>query len=378
MSTRRSLSYGDLAYETTSVKWLKPPGGSWYVQKTQDFETHSDYYSHVGEDTPDFHKRLKKGHLIPLTSWRQDKVEGGIIEAKHDLTAPDGSQSYWTNYRPLLVSSQYLISSPDLAANYDLDKLQNIARERVQAASASIAGRGWDALTFLAELHKTVALFRGFIPRLIEVIRRGRLDRAWLESRYGWRILLYDIEDINKLIKKINSAAKESKFAKQRVGTSLSDVITSTLEYSDSSGTRYYDRIDTFDISVRGNVIAVMKPPPVRFNVLVTAWEITRFSFLIDWIIDVGQWLDAMQFLLLQSGYSAAGGLHVKMTRSVKLGYQTWNSGWSGDSSFESESAAEFTRRIPMRVPMAPLWKVDLDWLKVGDLLALLIGFLKR
>jgi hypothetical protein len=255
----------------------------------------------------------------------------------------------------------------------------------VQAAASKLYGQGWDALTFFAELHKTAAMFRNVVTsfsRLATDYRRTRWGSAarrtfnqWLEGRYGWRILLYDIEDINNVLRSIDDKTRTR--YKERVGqnvtTTLSEVDT-VLNFAHFHILR--EEIVQREIKVRGYLIADFVPPHVILNLATTSWELTRFSFVLDWIINVGSALNALSFLATDSTYTAATGIEV--VSRVWNNYSVvahppatnFSSNWS-----ELSGRYTITSRIrqPRYIPILPRVHVNLDALKVIDLVALIV-----
>jgi hypothetical protein len=378
MSNERLLEYGEIADYQTSTKYCSNNGGVSYSACLQkDFAVAQGYYKHLGYDVPHYHRRLHKKELIPMTLWKQSNLKGSILESTEQLTIGQNS-SYWVGPRPLLGADKYFVLSLE-PNDLGLDETEMFERARgyVQDAAAHIYTQGWDALTWAAELHKTFRMFRRFVPNLLRVIRRGRLDQAWLESRYGWRLLLFDIQDIMKVIASLNKAKPQ--FLKHRIGSNdLSQVITEQVTASDAASTAYFDVTTNLEVSIRGNVIADIKPPKIALNPITTAWELVPFSFVVDWFIDVGQWLETLSFLSLSSKHVASIGYYIAVTRQVVQSDNQWKSGWSGARSFSSLTTGNVTVRLPASVPQLPQFGLKLSAYKITDLIALVLQVLRR
>lgn len=320
-----------------------------------------DSSSLTGYNIQDYRKKKAAGELLPMTPFRQFSLRGSangvIVTNNHSGNFTD---AYTTNipwFGGWMVSEDTLV---DLASEISTEDM-------VQAAAARIYSDGWDGLTFIAELKKTRAMFSGFVSRFINNIRRGRFDNIWLEGRYGWRILWMDMVDIHQAIEKIDD--RRTRFS-QRVGTSenITDASTQVVEWSAATNT--FHVMDEISISRRGSVVADITPPKVQFNPILTGWELITFSFVIDWIIDIGQWLEAMSFIVLSSQYTAAGGIYISVKRTVE-NTTVFKPNFSGEHTFRSECNASLTLRTPCSVSQVPLLQLKLDSLKVVDLLAL-------
>lgn len=376
MAELRTKAIGNLSDTVTSRKLYSGNCTSMSVVNTLDLTVSQDYYRHWGESIPRFHQKLRDGVLLPLTYWYQARVVGGCSVANHELNL-GSSCSYWDNYRPLLDESEFLLLTLDLETlGFDVGEIRYRRLGYLQAAAAELYSRGWDGLTFVAELHKLIDMFSNFVLRAVKTILKGDYSSAWLEGRYGWRILLYDIEDINNLIEQLSEARPE--FAKERVGGQYVEIITESPYYADASGTRLYNKVTTLDVSLRGNIVAAYDPPAIIFNPVNTAWELVKFSFIVDWILNVGTWIQSLSFLLLSRHHYAAVGTYGKITREVNLVSYTPANGYTGDSSFSSKVEAQITERLPSSVPLRPLPGLDLDVFKVADLLALFLQTVNR
>ena len=245
----------------------------------------------------------------------------------------------------------------------------------------------------MAELHKTVSMFRNLVPRAIKYAREakrlkktGALKRwgyssidEWLQTRYGWRILVYDIQDITKLISEIDEDQRTR--IKERTGNSWQ--WTEDNSYTITGGHQLnYDDITVHSLSVRGSIIADFVPARININPVATGWELITLSFVIDWFLNVGQALEALSFLLLSDQYTASWGVELDSWRTVTCEPEAGNSAWSSGfhSNFDEISVEERTKifkRVPCHVSKLPLPAVNLDGFKVMDLVAILVNFWK-
>lgn len=328
-----------------------------------------------GYKNSDYRERLVQGKLIPMTPWTGFKSQYRVTEGVHDAWMPTYAPYYHYVIDGGMYSFVYSGSAsppPWYKSQADLQNILNQydARYFVQAAAAKIATSGWDELTFAAEFAKTVAMFRGFTTRLISLAKAGKLEQIWLEGRYGWRQLIFDLQDIDKAIRNLNEGKK--RFF-ERVGTTISktetrqDVVPAAI-YGQITMTTAYQ----YSIGLRGSVAADIEPPRIQLNPLATAWEVTKLSFVIDWIVNVGQFLDGLSFLALQREYTAAAGMAVKL-ESEQSSSVSWLNGSYGTWLTSSEQQAQLVVRIPSSVSTIPLTKLRLNAFKVLDLVALFV-----
>jgi hypothetical protein len=323
---------------------------------------------------------------MPFTPFEQVKRTWSFF-ARYSVK--DSNYRYHTdsNWSHGGNSSHYILDTATVAA---LAREQNIDYA-VQQAAANIYSSGWDALTFLAELRKTATSFATIQDRLASMLKRARtranrrgvkllLDDAaslWLESRYQWRTLLYDIEDFALTLAEFDE--KRKRFS-ERSGWSTQTSDSYTYDTSDVNQwwTTLVDT--TYDISVRGSVVADIQPPKFGGNPVTTGWELVRFSFIVDWIINVGNWLESLSFLAMQSAYTAAGGVHISATRETAIETSGLsNPGLNSlDIEFNSHCKVEYTLRVPTSISLKPQSKIRLNVPKVVDLWALIYRAIRR
>lgn len=351
-----------------------PVMGAPYLIHVKTWYDSLDYRVSEGRDTPNYHARKRKGELLPLTYWRQFKVKGSASGIS--------TLEYYEADQVTLKNTDIILNWNPFDAYWAISEseLQEWISDAeysyyVQAAAAKIASSGWDALTFVAELSKTIHMFRTFVKNIIARSTDLRVDKSWLEARYGWRTLWYDIEDINKALKNLNG---ERKRFKESIGSNTSTTVERIEPIVWGSGTRNLRIVDTVEVGVRGTVVADIDPPDFSFNPVITSWELFTFSFVIDWVVNVGQFLEALSFIALSSNHVAAGGLNVKLNRFVHIQDIEWAPRYGGSQAAEATCNAELTIRHPTTVPLRPLSKLRLDAFKIMDLVALFLSIVIR
>lgn len=377
--TLRYLTSGSFfGISTSSHIDQKTGSADWVHYSEKNPITLIDYSYMRGYDTRNYSKLRKEGKIIPYTDWSQLFCKGEVTEGEfflesttygfqqknHGLTPPP-----WVNTSGWLYPRSF--NENVLESDFGIS-LEDHGRDQVQRAAAKIYSSGWDALTWGAELHKVARMFKTFLKRLFGYSPK-QLHDMWLEGRYGWRILMYDIRDIDEVLTNIHV---ERNRYKQSVGLSGSETKVSLDELSWDSGKSrlWLSYTDTVAWSIRGSVVADIRAPiKVTVNPITTAWELITFSFVIDWIIDVGQWLEAMSFLLVQNDYSAARGLQATFRRDTQCTAVSADAKYSTfDVTFNAWCESKYTRRLPTSVSKIPSLGLDLDVLKVIDILALL------
>jgi hypothetical protein len=325
-----------------------------------------------GFDIPDFHKRRAKGELLPYTPFTQFELEGAATGVYDNTYVPTGHRQYMKDNYVFFNEWQMTSGDAITIANAYLDE----AAEMVNASAAAIYTQGWDALTFIAELKKTVLMFKETIRRFVRIYKRVSYSKnkdfasLWLEGRYGWRPLIYDIIEIDKALRKFDTQRKRYK---QNVGRSINELVDSYEVYEDrSTNTATYLVETRVSASVRGSIVADIQPPRIRFDPAKTAWELIPYSFVIDWFVQVGQFVDALNFLRLSKQYRAAAGVYATVERTMVRTDFSQAGNYSTIREMSGKTTCTVTRREPQSVQLSPTVNLNFDWLKAADSLALL------
>lgn len=317
----------------------------------------------------DFHRRKAAGELLPHTTWfKSDKtVYGrGVINQAYQANPPSTFWSTAVGDRWDPVVPNIDISVADLVVNQDdLDYY-------VQAAAADIYGQFHDTLTFIAEIRKIRTLWEGLATKLIN-LDIASLNLNW---RYGWRTLKYDIESLQDAIHALDD--DRFKIATSRKGGSHQDLAENQETILKSNG---YWTVDTRlqrEWSLRGAVAGRIKQPRFSFNVAVTAWETVPYSFVLDWVVNIGQWIQGMSFLLFATQYTASKGLYITGTRTLDASFTYTDTRYSGTWTCTGTATLSIKQRWPSTVPSLPQIKVRLDDWKILDIIALIYQKIPR
>lgn len=380
--TTRTKSYNNDTY-TPMAFWYKDPmcTGSMVQGWTGNPNTGLDHGSIQGVNVSNYFARRRRGELLPITPWYQLVVKGtgnGAFSASKSCSPSAGTQT--EEYRPgVNLSGRWRIMDADVPGILDSVMGSYTPQDLIQQAAARIYSSGWDGLTFLGELRQTVAQFSSLARRFhdLTVAERKRADKLKtaledirLESRYAWRTLKKDVDDFVKALARIDS--KRTRFRETAAWGYTTPPNSWTHFIQDSYGTRTSLITDVCNLRCHGTVVAEISPPKIQMNPFITAWELTRLSFVLDWFIQVGQWLEAMSFLALATDYTSAYGWKLDVYRTQTNQSTTWDNGWSGTRTEDGECHAELTQRIPSQMSYLPPVTLRLDVDKLMDLSSIL------
>jgi len=301
----------------------------------------------VGVNTPNYKELKRTGQLIPYTEW--DKSEQSHTAQTGELyTQWISNPSSYFQYSNVLayVPMNFVPPTPHM----------DDATYMMQQAAADVYAEGWDAATFAAELPKTASMVRNFGAKAANLTRglsRKKVFDLWLEGRYGWRTLAYDVRDIHHAVvemderRSINTARRG-----YNVDQSYTDNYTFS-SYQNYSGT-VYGNVDC-QLSIRGSIASQIEVARARINPLETGWELVPFSFVLDWVYDVGTAIKALSFLATNARYTSAIGYKQTYTASYSCGDVVDAANRQNSKATSSITyRGERTKRIPTPLTVTP------------------------
>jgi hypothetical protein len=325
----------------------------------------------TGECTPGYHKKRKSGKLIPHTYFFQTTLKHKRW-GSYDVSV-DGTQSgksfterYW--YDPLW----WYLPGPYSDAEIDAVRNELDHHPMIQAAFADAQSK-FDALTFVAELSKTVAMFKNLVKHFRNLLDQtpSRLTSQYLEARYGWRVLFYEMKNLDEAIQTLH---KKFVLVTGRAGHTWSEHTSWTT--STNFGWAVHDINHTQEVirGVRGScALRSYIKSPFSVNLAVTAWELIPYSFVLDWIVNVGQSIQAFSAYILSAESTSSSGYKFSIQRTSRSAEPVWLLGRYGTLVSNMDYYYEEVRRVPGSVSFTPQIRVNLDDWKVLDLLALTI-----
>lgn len=353
-----------------------------------------------GRDLPDFHKRKNQGELLPFTNYLKC-TQSLIARGRFDMTSWTTGGWTYSNKRftqgpkqDVFMTFNGLDGRPFYTGGI-LTQMHKLITDRgidlyhpVQIVAAKVYNRGFDALTWAAELHKTAKMIKSALTSFAHLVEdySNWLDHyfyqssakrltdttfsSWLQGRYGWRILSYEIKDINNAIARLSEREKtrskgieEQNYEWSVDNTRLSSAATWDATWSD---------ISVCNLSLRGNIVTDFVPSNVTLNPLLTAWELVPWSFVFDWLFNVGRSISALSLVALSGQYTSSYAYKLNVTRTGRLTLVP-KLGAVYDAFQEVDQSIELLIRKPVTVPILPFYdnQVDNDKLKQLDLLAL-------
>jgi hypothetical protein len=225
--------------------------------------------------------------------------------------------------------------------------------------------------------------------------RQAGLDAAkaasdtWLEMRYGLRPLIGSIQSVADYLKKEVDRKFDPTVIRRK-----SFKVEQTISRRDSQ-VYIYDFYKFFrwtayqETIMRSRAVVYYRlsaEPTVSEELGLTlrflpetAWELTRLSFVADWIFSIGPWLGSLRFKpgIIILGNTVSTTHHAEGTRTVSV--RPFGEAINAPVALEGSvgtyefSASKYRRRVNVEVPLTPLFRGSqgLNWLKAIDLAAL-------
>lgn len=344
-----------------------------------------DYWEAAGAMTPRYHARLRRKEFIPPTDY-VNTTAVQTASGTWSLYSGPGADPYHTSYDACLWLVQPTAGSVDNRSIL------------LQSAVARLNMGGWDALTWLAQLHQLKTLVRDLAKSLLKLakslyakyvraLERGvdlatAISEIWLWWRFALRPLIYDIQDIAKLVEKMNATMRPWYSAKSTV-ISQDLSLTRSFTVERSWGRVGVEYSGAFRVTEYVTAYRLTTPPRVVVSLPKTAWELVPGSFVIDWIIDIGTWIDACEGMSLSKetphwfAYSRREDLECEATLNSGLAYYATWSGVQTETASWKSLKLQRSLLTPENIGM-PVIALRLDAGKVMDLVALALGFINR
>jgi len=179
-----------------------------------------------------------------------------------------------------------------------------------------------------------IQLRRGNIPGAVKALTTGRrstkwpssvgdphpskaLAENWLELQYGWKPLLADIDGVLKSLTAINSGDFVQRVTSSGKGRSYVEVKKSSV--NDSGLTDAVRNITISDTQCKFGLRYRLASPLRSFlsqtgftNPINLAWEILPFSFVVDWFLPIGPYLESFHAF---EGLEFLDGYQTQFTR---------------------------------------------------------------
>jgi hypothetical protein len=329
-----------------------------------------------GDRIDHFYRRRERGDLLPHTAFRQTLISGSRTGGS--------AQNVYNNQNPLtrkIIRQEWPEWSKDywIIDGSDFSEYMVDAEAYVQQAAAGIYSQGADVLTMAAEAHKTIDSFRRVTRGLHKILKYrkfghkflGDTAQAWLGGRYEVRTTAYDVVDLYNSIARWKDRRRWS----NRAGTSTNLVADKSFDTtSPNAYIQHVSLTDSVTIGVRGAVTADVIVSRFVANPIKTAWELIPWSFIADWYINMGTFIDAMSLLAVNSQYTASKGWEIVIERSMSVNLENLSTVSVFTGNCGGSCYGKYQHRDPCSISTRPQWRLNTNVDKQRDVAFMLAG----
>lgn len=234
----------------------------------------------------------------------------------------------------------------------------------------------------------------GHLPTSPTSSRMDESLKLWLEYRYGWSPLVHDIVDSLKAMYAADLRGELIQHPRQYASgvSSLSKTVSSSLSSAPGWGTYTARKTAVHELNFRAYILYKVDTPNglVRrlndfgaFDVPKALWEITPWSFVVDWFIPIGDYLGALQpklgVTVLAAGLTSKYKMEVNRTctgfvSNPSSGNLQWTSGCVQVGASDRAEMNTKSRNTNRLYPSFPPMDVKLTSKRMVDSMALLKG----
>jgi hypothetical protein len=330
-------------------------------------------------DTPNYHKRLEAGELLPLNAYNRWDYHNDRPVAS--LSASCCTFGNWYVVGAYRHNSEGRVLCPDDPGFVDPTDWSGIDTDALIIAAMADVLPDLDALTTAVEAHKTFNMVKNARSDakdlIVSALRGGKhtvkaASDAWMAWRYGWQQLGYDCKNIADFVKKPIQGLQVTGQSGQ--STSWVDESSSVVPNVGEEAYQHYDDRIEWDISYRARVVAQYELNTLNYvaDVPLTLWESIPYSFVADWFVNIGDVLAAWKLKRITKGI--VGSLGTKLTANR---IHTWRQvAWKCSSvnmTAPFSERLEAKTRVPAGIPeLVPSLNVELNSQRITDLAAML------
>jgi hypothetical protein len=266
--------------------------------------------------TPNYRKRIAKGEII-INAYTNERISlfdsGNGIRTRANNPNPDGS--YLINQRDgpqltwMMNVANRNLTVLELIQPSEVHRLMTLAGTR---ARANVGKADAELLVMLAELRKTfVTLLNPLnnLNRLLTNLQRlkGQASKSlslaqymaseWLKYRYGIMPILYDIQGIIQALER--DVGKGIRVARGSESLSLERLDPPAIWAHGDVDTTYLDTYTDL-VEIRAGLVYSAELKVRDFlgvnlrSIPSVGWELIPFSFVVDWLFNVQQFIAAL------------------------------------------------------------------------------------
>jgi hypothetical protein len=358
---------------------------------------------------PGARKQMRKGAIIindmVLIRTSREFSPGALTNGPYsDLWGGE-----WYGYSGDLAVSVEAAAPYPAVINHDGDKMRQIALTKVYA---NINKSGIMAGEVMSDIGMTMQMLRRPFGGAVKLVGKMLTYRnrnigktaasaakasanAWLEYRYGWRPLvtdamkvISDVEQIKLNYRPPRLVARSQETDGSTMTVSFADVLlpNSSLRASGTCSRFVQVRASAgvlYQSAITGSTSAAMaKVLGTRTRDLpATVWEVIPFSFVMDWFVNVGDWVQAVTpnpEVQILGHWTTVVREEKLLLSSTGLKQQNGSHTATGDWGSSTRTTVQVDRAANRPLPTTPVLKsLPLSRHQAVDAAALLVNQVK-
>lgn len=408
MRTRRNLSDPQVFTTVSQERYATTRGGLSTSAWSSPSAANGNSYRQnskvmTDQKTPGYFRARRENGVIPCSPMDSVKTEE-IWSPGVSHFIRKWSKNAWYETKCIGYFWPYHSQWPALPAFPTVD-----GEVALQEALARAQTDCYDSLTMAAEFRKTVegvitlhtraqTLWLRFEDRVRSSSRSKRyrgmamaeiLSSIWLELRYMWRPLAYDMQGAYEAYRRLTEGMEsplQRAYATRESSNSTSRIVTSSsVAYNDRaagglhSASVISSQVATTTRTVHASVGLKVTTRDVHMtDPFVTGWELVPLSFVYDWFVTMGDLLAAFSpFATGQLMYATLATEDVSIIRCTNV--LTPQSGSTAIEQIatvpciQQKTVTNYRRVLASPVPTLAI-DVNLNMAKVLDLIALVVS----
>lgn len=386
------------AYTETGLPVSPPYNGDAYYPSA--YEGSEDSISDVSH--PGYKRQMRRGELVmgPMFLSKTNRsYASGICSGYVPLF-----KETWDHHGDLVGHCRSASTlNPHIGA--DITRLTQIAVIKAYAKMKQSAVMSGEILSDLAStvsmlrrpFGNSVKLLRSMIKKRDKLLSRGYTlarasSSAWLEYRYGWQPIALDIDTLVKegmryssnLNRRLVVRAGEKELGKftssfsDRAGDAgwsppllFTGKVSSSFDLASSCGI-FFDVLCKNEADKVAKIIGSRSP-----DLLPTVWEKVPYSFVVDWFVNIGDWIQAIvpdPFTNVVSSWATEVSKIEHIIDASTVTRTLGGTKLTGSGGTSTETIVTVSRTIDPQLPTTPiLLQKPISMIHAADATALLL-----
>lgn len=403
--------------KTKVTKYVQPGlnavhyyGAPWTTTSTTNIAVET--MSRASVNTPYFRVPSKRPRQLPMNAFTYSLVKKAPWQVMSPIMTYKDTSYYYSTYDTYTGTMGDLVIDQQLLPS--ASRIQALQSELVAELRRQVKGQTVNTVVVAAEASKTFAMigdtasllastfvdlkkgrFQSAASRLGLRLSKNRVRRfrkqhgkdphlaaenAWLQLQFGWKPLLSDIYGAAEHLAKVQTDLVRTKVHVKKSITLSDTYVSNELLFGSWAWPIRRTRSSQYDISMTchfadGGSALHQSSSLGLTNPASLAWELLPFSFVVDWFLPVGNYLDSLDATL---GLGFQRGCQTTFIRTQGDLYANRSASGQVGEYYGSASASYETINVTRSVlttfpsPVLPSFKNPFTMTHVVDSIALL------